>query len=151
MKYGIKFFGISIAALVLGSPAMAEQQLGKIVDVKTGAASEMVALTNGASFKVGDTTYRLEIDQTADQRFEEELSTRGMPIRIQDLASSDAFTMLTHLSGVTIVCASDVDKEAKVSVNTQDAPIMSIIEQICFQLDATATARDNVIWITKKK
>lgn len=150
MKCGINIFCVSVVALVLGVTAMAEQQAGKIVDVKTGVASEMVALTNGASFKVGDTTYRLEVDQTADQRFLEELSSRGMPIRIQDLASADAFTMLTHLSGVTIVCASDVDKELKVSVNTQDAPIMSIIQQICFQLDATATARDNVIWITKK-
>ena len=151
MKGGVLFLSVGVVTLVMGALALAGQPVGKIVDENTGAASEGVALTNGARFKVGDATYRLEIDQTADQRFLERLRAKGMPVRIQDLAASDAFTMLTHLSGVPIVSARDVEKDVKVSVNTQDSPVMSIIEQICFQIDASAEARDETIWITKKK
>ncbi len=151
MKRGVKFLSVGVVTLGVAALAMAEQPVGKIVDVKTGAASEVVALANGALFKVGETTYRMEIDQTADQRFLERLSATGAPVRIQDLAASDAFTMLTHLSGVPIVCARDVEKDVKVSVNTQDSPVMSMIEQICFQIDATAEARNETIWISKKK
>ena len=150
MRREAKFIHGGVIALVVVATAMAEQQMGKIIDAKTGVSSGVVALTNGASFEVSGAIYRLEINQSEDVLFMENLEAKGVPVRIQDLAAHDAFTMLTHLSGVTIVCARTVEKDAKVNVNTQDGSIMQIIEQICFQIDATSTVKNETIWINAK-
>ncbi|MEE9368479.1 MAG: hypothetical protein V3V05_06400 [Pontiella sp.] len=150
MRREATFFYAGVIVLMVIGTAMAEQQMGKIVDAKTGVSSGVVALTNGASFKLNDAIYRLEIDQSSDELLMEKLEAKGVPVRIQDLAAHDAFTMLTHLSGVPIVCARNVEKDAKVNVNTQDGSIMQIIEQICFQIDATPTMKNETIWIHKK-
>ncbi len=145
------FLVMGVVSIVLVSVSMAGQESGKLVEIDSGTASETTALTNGASFKIGDKTYRLEIEQSVKERNLEQLHSRSMPIHMQDLACRDAFNMLTHLSGVTIVCAGDLDKQAKVSINTQDDPLMDVIEQICFQIGAEATIRKGIIWITIEK
>jgi hypothetical protein len=137
-------FSIATICVAQGDPV-------KLVNVETGETSSATVLTNGACFKVEGATYRLEIDQSDDAKYVEELSTTGVPVRMQDLSAKDAFTMLTHLSGTTIVCARDVDKDLKVSINTHDDSVMDIIEQICFQIDAEPSYRKQTVWITAKK
>ncbi|WP_372805802.1 hypothetical protein [Pontiella sp.] len=141
----------AFAVISISTVCVAQSDSAKLVDVETGEISTSTVLTNGACFKMGETTYRLEIDQSADAKYIEELSTTGVPVRMQDLSAKDAFTMLTHLSGTTIVCARDVDKDLKVSINTQDDSVMDIIEQICFQIDAEPSYRKQTVWIKAKK
>ena len=135
----------SVVSLSIGQPLS-----GKLVQVDTGEASNCIALTNGASFRIGDIAYRLETAQDDDNRLVEELNREGVPVRINDLPAKEAFTMLTHLSGVAIVCARDVEKDLKVSINTQDASMMRILEQICFQIDAEVSVGKGTVWIKRK-
>ena len=151
MGIQFRFLVIGIVSIVLASSALAGQESGKLVEVDTGTASEATVLTNGASFKIGEKTYRLEMEQSVKEWNVEDLHSRSMPIHMQNLSCEDAFNMLTHLSGVTIICSGDVDKQAKVSINTQDDPIMDVIEQVCFQIGAEATIRKGSIWITVEK
>jgi len=147
----MRFFTVGVVSIGLAAWAFAAPESAKLVEVDSGIASEVTALTNGASFKVGDKTYRLEIETVQREDLAEQLRTRSVPIQMNQVAGRDAFNLLTHLSGVTIVCAGDVDKDAKVNVNTQDDPIMDVIEQICFQIGAEASVRKGTIWITAKK
>ncbi|MDF7807093.1 hypothetical protein P4E94_06565 [Pontiellaceae bacterium B12219] len=126
----------------------AQSLSGKLVQIDSGASSASTTLTNGAVFKVGGSTYRLEMESPAGADLNDILSRKGMPIRLVDLPSKDAFTMLTHLSGVTIVCGPGVNKDIEVSINSQEDSIMSVIEQICFQINAEATVRKGTVWIT---
>ncbi|MDF7823828.1 hypothetical protein P4B35_07370 [Pontiellaceae bacterium B12227] len=121
---------------------------GKLVQTDTGESSETVELTNGALFKVGSTSFRLVIDSSGEADLLERLNRKGAPVRMVDLPAHEAFTMLTHLSGATIVCGRTVEKDLKVSINSQEDSIMSVIEQICFQIDAEATVRKGTVWIT---
>jgi hypothetical protein len=134
----------------VASVACAQPLAGKFIQIDTGEASVSTALTNGAIFKVGDLSYRLEIAQDEDTRLIAMLNEEGIPVRMQDLPAKEAFTMLTHMSGATIVCARDVEKDLSISINTQDDSMMSILEQICFQIDAEVTVRKGTVWITKK-
>ncbi|VGO16509.1 hypothetical protein PDESU_05100 [Pontiella desulfatans] len=146
-----KVFGLGIVALCSASVAMAALPSAKLVDSETGASSEVTVLTNGASFKMGEKTYRLELDQSADDKFIESLSQERAPLRIHDLPAYEAFNMLTLLSDAAIVCSRSVEKDLKISINTQHDSIISIIDQICFQIDAEATVRNKTFWITAKK
>jgi hypothetical protein len=141
---------IAVALSAVASIATAQPLTGKLVQIDTGEESASTALTNGAVFKIGAVSYRLEIGQDADNLLLEELNREGIPVRINDLPAKEAFTMLTHLSGTTIVCARDVEKDLKVSINTQDASMMQILDQICFQIDAIATVSQGTVWITRK-
>jgi hypothetical protein len=105
-------------------------------------------LTNGAIFKVGADSYRLELDSADGADVQDALTRKGVPIRLAELPAKEAFTMLTHFSGVTIVCGPGVEKDLLVSVNSQEDSIMSVIEQICFQISAEATVRKGTVWIT---
>jgi hypothetical protein len=127
----------------------AESLSGKLVQIDTGESSTLTALTNGASFKVGSVSYRLELESTDNADALEMLNRKGAPVRMVDLPANEAFTMLTHLSGATIVCARSVEKDLTVSINSQDDSFMSVIEQICFQIDAEATVRKGTVWVTK--
>ncbi|MDF7801252.1 hypothetical protein P4C99_17370 [Pontiellaceae bacterium B1224] len=130
------------------SAGSAQSLSGKLVQVETGESSASTVLTNGAVFKMGADTYRLEIDTTDNTDIQEILNRKGVPVRMEELPAKEAFTMLTHLSGVTIVCARGVEKDLKVSVNSQEDSIMSVLEQICFQIDAEAAVRKGTVWIT---
>ena len=140
-------------ALLFGviSIGTAQPQSGKLVQTDTGASSASTVLTNGASFNVGTITYRLEIQSTDNSDSLAMLNRKGAPVRMVDLPAHEAFTMLTHLSGATIVCGRSVEKELNVSINSQDDSFMSVIEQICFQIDAEATIRKGTVWITPVK
>ena len=133
------------------SIGIAQPQSGKLVQTDTGASSASTVLTNGAHFKVGAVTYRLEIESTDNADSLEMLNRKGAPVRMVDLPAHEAFTMLTHLSGATIVCGRSVEKDLMVSINSQDDSFMSVIEQICFQIDAEATVRKGTVWITPVK
>ena len=147
----MKYFVLAAFSMVLVSWTLAAPDSAKLVEVDTGIASAATVLTNGASFKVGEKTYRLEIEQSEKERLVEKQLSRSIPIHMQEVACKDAFNLLTSLSGITIVCAGDVDRQAKVSINTQDDPIMDVIEQICFQIGAEAAVRKGTIWITAEK
>jgi hypothetical protein len=141
-------FSVVVILFSLIAATTAQTLSGKLVQVDTGASSVSTVLTNGAVFKVGTDSYRLEIDSGKAADVQEILNREGMPVRLSDLPAKEAFTMLTHLSGVTIVCGRGVEKDLMVSVNSQTDSFMSVIEQICFQIDAEATVRKGTVWIT---
>ncbi|MEI6892990.1 MAG: hypothetical protein V5783_12600 [Pontiella sp.] len=133
------------------SIGIAQPLSGKLIQIETGETSASTVLTNGARFTVGTVSFRLEIEPVKPVKLadaQERLNRKGSPIRMVDLPAKEAFNMLTHLSGTAIVCARNVEKEVEVSINTQDNSVMTVIEQVCFQIDAKATFRDGTVWIT---
>lgn len=148
-KYRLARTGLIVMLGVAG--AIAETQTGTLVEVETGTRSDAIVLTNGAEFKLGEKTYRLEIAVTESETLEQRFSGKGVPLQLSEVTTKDAFTIITQLYGAPIVCAQGVDKELTVSVNTQDASVMSLIEQICFQISATSTFRDGTFWISPQK
>lgn len=148
MKNRIFLIGTLCACTSL---AWAQPLKGKLVDTSTGSVSAAVALSDGACFKMGDKTYRLVIESEKGADLKSDLEQRSVPVYVQDLAIKEAFSVMRHLCGASIVCARDVDQTLKVSVNTQDDSLMSVLEQICFQIGAEVTIKKGVIWITMAK
>lgn len=146
-----RLFRTGLIVMLGVAGVIAEPQTGTLIEVETGTRSEAAILTNGAEFKLGEKTYRLEIAATESETLEQRLSKKGAPLQLNEVTAKDAFSILTQLSGAPVVCAPGVDKTLKVSISTQDASVMSVIEQICFQIGATSTFRDGSFWVSVLK
>jgi hypothetical protein len=73
-------------------------QTARIVNSETGEASQPVELTDGARFVMGNTSYRIDIEETKDDQFRKKLKTIRHPLRFDDIGAGIIFGIITQVT-----------------------------------------------------